>query len=211
VKKLVFGFDGPNGAGKTTVMEMVYQMLHKTVSLDTVPVSGTRFPGGTSIGQKIRNIVLDTTNEELSPEAEFLLFAADDAQAFHQMIDCDRSEKSIWLTDRTWLSSLCFQGARGVDKDFIRMVSRHHQQTKYDAIFVFNLPRLVAEDRLSKRALTLDRIESFDDDLQDNIFANWGKVADENPDENIVELNACRDPDSLALQVFQIIMGEFNA
>ncbi len=207
--KFLFGLDGPNGAGKTTVIEMVYQMLHNTVSLDTVAIANTRFPGGTAIGEKIRKIVLDNDNEQLSPEAEFLLFAADDAQTFHQSID--GSNNCIWLNDRSYLSSLCFQGARGVDKDFIRMVSKHHQKTPYSAIFAFLLPRDVAEKRLTQRALTLDRIEKFDDELQERIFENWANIEALAPDENIIVLNANRDADSLALQIYQTILGIYNA
>jgi dTMP kinase len=113
--------EGMDGSGKTTQMRRLAARLRdmgKTV-LETAE------PGGTPIGAKIRRILLDSANQELSPTAELLLYFASRAQNVDQWIlpALDRGE--IVLADRFTDSSLVYQGCgRGLGAENVMALDR---------------------------------------------------------------------------------------
>ena len=113
---LFLTFEGMDGSGKTTQLRRLathLRALGRTV-LETAE------PGGTAIGRKIRQILLDAGNQELSPSAELLLYFASRAQNVDESIlpALDRGE--IVLADRFTDSTLAYQGcARGLGTDLV--------------------------------------------------------------------------------------------
>jgi dTMP kinase len=113
---LFITFEGMDGSGKTTQLRRLaahLRALGRTV-LETAE------PGGTAIGRKIRQILLDAGNQELSPTAELLLYFASRAQNVDESIlpALDRGE--IVLADRFTDSTLAYQGcARGLGMDLV--------------------------------------------------------------------------------------------
>lgn len=113
---LFLTFEGMDGSGKTTQLRRLathLRALGRTV-LETAE------PGGTAIGRKIRQILLDAGNQELSPAAELLLYFASRAQNVDESIlpALDRGE--IVLADRFTDSTLAYQGcARGLGTDLV--------------------------------------------------------------------------------------------
>jgi dTMP kinase len=114
-------FEGMDGSGKTTQMHRLAERLRsqgRTV-METVE------PGGPPIAQKIRRILLDSANRELSPTTEVLLYFASRAQNVDQWIlpALDRGE--IVLSDRFTDSSLVYQGVgRGLGIDTVSDLDR---------------------------------------------------------------------------------------
>jgi dTMP kinase len=114
-------FEGMDGSGKTTQMHRLAERLRslgRTV-METVE------PGGPPIAQKIRRILLDSANRELSPTTEVLLYFASRAQNVDQWIlpALDRGE--IVLSDRFTDSSLVYQGVgRGLGIDTVNDLDR---------------------------------------------------------------------------------------
>ena len=115
-RSLFITFEGMDGSGKTTQLRRLathLRALGRTV-LETAE------PGGTAIGRKIRQILLDAGNQELSPTAELLLYFASRAQNVDESIlpALDRGE--IVLADRFTDSTLAYQGcARGLGTDVV--------------------------------------------------------------------------------------------
>jgi dTMP kinase len=109
-------FEGMDGSGKTTQMHRLAARLRemgRTV-LETVE------PGGPPIAQKIRRIVLDAENQELSPTAEILLYFASRAQNVDEWITPALGRGEIVLADRFTDSSLVYQGiGRGLGVDAV--------------------------------------------------------------------------------------------
>ena len=108
-------FEGPDGSGKTTILEKVKTILEN----DSYPVSFYREPGGTPISEKIRSIIIDNENSEMSAKTEALLFAASRAQLVEERIKPDLKAGKIVICDRFVLSSLLYQGLGrnlGIDK-----------------------------------------------------------------------------------------------
>jgi dTMP kinase len=114
-------FEGMDGSGKTTQMHRLAARLRgmgRTV-LETVE------PGGPPISQKIRRIVLDAANPELSPTAEILLYFASRAQNVDEWILPALGRGEIVLADRFTDSSLVYQGiGRGLGADSVIALDR---------------------------------------------------------------------------------------
>jgi len=104
---LFITFEGMDGSGKTTQMHRLAARLRGLGR----KVLETAEPGGTPIGMKIRRILLDAANQELSPTTEILLYFASRAQNVDQWILPALSRDEIVLSDRFTDSSLVYQGA----------------------------------------------------------------------------------------------------
>lgn len=104
-------FEGVEGAGKSTIARRVADFLEELGERVVL----VREPGGTEVGERIRDILL-TTDHEVAPRAEAALFAASRAQLIAETVSPAIAE-GVWvLSDRTAYSSLAYQaGGRGLD------------------------------------------------------------------------------------------------
>jgi dTMP kinase len=118
---LFIAFEGMDGSGKTTQMHRLaarLRALGRTV-LETAE------PGGTPIGMKIRRILLDAANQELSPTTEVLLYFASRSQNVDEWIASALDRGEIVLADRFTDSSLVYQGCgRNLGVDTILALER---------------------------------------------------------------------------------------
>lgn len=109
-------FEGIEGCGKSTQAKRLVNRLRELA----VPLVFTLEPGGTSVGQKIRRILLDSRNQHLSPLTELLLYAADRAQHVEEVIKPALKQKKWVLCDRFFDATTVYQGyARGLDMKLI--------------------------------------------------------------------------------------------
>ncbi len=111
MKGKLITIEGPDGAGKTTQVKKVSEYL-RTKGLKVLV---TREPGGTSLGEKLRKLLLTLEGESPVPEAEALIYAASRAQLVKKVIIPALESGYIILCDRFVDSSLAYQGwARGL-------------------------------------------------------------------------------------------------
>jgi len=118
---LFISFEGLDGSGKTTQMRRLAKRLRARghVVLETVE------PGGTEIGGKIRQVLLDAANQELSPIAELLLYFASRAQNVDERILPALRRGEIVLADRFTDSTLVYQGCgRGLGAETVLALDR---------------------------------------------------------------------------------------
>lgn len=109
-------FEGIEGCGKSTQAKRLVNRLRELA----VPLVFTLEPGGTSVGQKIRRILLDSRNQHLSPLTELLLYAADRAQHVEEVIKPALEQDKWVLCDRFFDATTVYQGyARGLDMKLI--------------------------------------------------------------------------------------------
>jgi len=138
-------FEGIEGSGKTTQIKRVHSLL--TAQGCTAVM--TREPGGTSIGEKIRSILLDPDSRDMDPMAELMLYFADRAQHLGRKIRKTLSEGTWVLCDRYFDATLAYQGyARGLN---IQLIERLHQLVfdgfKPDITLLLDLPPQTGLDR----------------------------------------------------------------
>jgi len=103
---LFITFEGPDGSGKTTQARLLYQYLQER----GYPVFLTREPGGTRIGDQIREVLHSLANTEMLPQTEMLLYSASRAQLVGQVIRPHLARGEIVLSDRYADSTLAYQG-----------------------------------------------------------------------------------------------------
>ena len=113
--------EGPEGSGKSTQLALVAEWLR---TQDICPVV-TREPGGTKIGNQIRQVLMATGNLGMTAETEFLLLSASRAQLVQEVIRPSLAEGKVVLCDRFFDSSLAYQGyGRGLNLEYLRFITR---------------------------------------------------------------------------------------
>ncbi len=119
-KGRLISFEGLDGAGKSTQMSMLARWLEA----QHVPFIQTREPGGTPLGNEIRQLLLNRPELSIVPLAEAFLFQADRAQHFATLVIPALQEGKLVLTDRCYDASIAYQGyARGIDVSLIEDLS----------------------------------------------------------------------------------------
>ncbi len=103
---LFITIEGPDGAGKSTQIDFLKKYFETT----ELSVVFTREPGGTSISEDIRAIILNKDNKEMSPMTEALLYAASRAQLVSEYIKPHIENGDIVICDRFVDSSIAYQG-----------------------------------------------------------------------------------------------------
>jgi len=116
---LFITFEGPEGCGKTTQIKLLAEAL----TARGCKVLSLREPGGTSIGDQIREVLHDLRNTEMHARAEILLYNAARAQIVEQRIKPQLAAGGIVLCDRFADSTLAYQGyGRGLDLSDVRHI-----------------------------------------------------------------------------------------
>lgn len=114
-------FEGIEGCGKSTQVRLLDGVLKE----GGTPCVVTREPGGTPIGTKIREILLNPDNTAMAPEAELLLYAADRAQHMRELIKPALDSGNIVVCDRFTDATMAYQGiGRGLDMALIHELNR---------------------------------------------------------------------------------------
>lgn len=148
--------EGIDGSGKSTLAQGIY----RTLQADNIPTLLTKEPGGSPLGKTIRTILHDRPCA-ITPEAEFLLFAADRAQHFSEIILPALANNMIVISDRMADSSLAYQGyGRGVNKEMIRVINRWAMQGKEPDLTLF--VRVPVEEALRRTRSRGEKLTSFE-------------------------------------------------
>lgn len=150
--------DGSNGAGKTTVIKAIEAHL-KRRGLEAVV---TREPGGTVIGEKIREILLCPDTPEMCDLAELMLFGAARAQHVQEKILPAIQAGKVVVSDRFDAATLSFQHyARGLDLDLVNRINGLALDGfKPDMNIILDLDPAVGLERVQQRGERLDRMEA---------------------------------------------------
>jgi len=122
---LFITFEGPDGSGKSTQINLVVDYLTR----QGYEVLCTREPGGTAIGDQIRQVVHDIGNTEMSARAEILLYSASRAQLVEQVILPHLAQGRVVLCDRYADSTYAYQGyGRQMDFETLRLITHFATQ-----------------------------------------------------------------------------------
>lgn len=108
MKSYFISFEGPDGSGKSTVLQQVVEQISPRLKTQYLV---TREPGGSKIAEKIRQLILDPVNEEMSAKTEALLYAAARSQHMFETVIPALKAGKVVFSDRFVDSSLAYQGA----------------------------------------------------------------------------------------------------
>jgi len=183
-KGLFITFEGLDGSGKTTQMEILSDYL-KNRRFDVVT---TMEPGGTKIGQKIRKILLDKKNHDISPLAETLLFLASRAELVSEVIVPALREGKIVLCDRFFDSTVVYQGiARGLgEKEILKMNLWATGGVVPDITFLLSVKVSKGKKRMYDADKKTDRIELEKDSFKEKIYRGYLDIAKKNKDRIVI-------------------------
>lgn len=207
-KGRLISFEGLDGAGKSTQMNMLARWLED----QHVPYIYTREPGGTPLGNEIRQLLLNRPELAIVALAEAFLFQADRAQHFASLVIPTLQEGKLVLTDRCFDASIAYQGyARGVDISLIEHLSLLATQGyKPDLTILLDLdPKQVrhrtdiAHDKSGIREVRTRfdaEVEAFHQLVQEGFRA----LALAYP-ERIKVINASRTPEEIHMEIIGLV------
>jgi len=165
----LISFEGSEGSGKSSQIARLAERLQK-LGRDVVTV---REPGGTEIGEQIRNIIVhNSKGDEMCPETELLLFAASRAQLVREVIAPALMRGAIVLSDRYLDSSTVYQGiGRNLAADPVDKINRFAVgNVMPDLTIVIDVPTKVGLARIHQRASDLpNRMERENIDFYNKI------------------------------------------
>ena len=196
MKGLFIVREGPDGSGKTTQINLLEQYL-KEAGYECLI---TREPGGTVIGEEVRELILNPEYKEMSPVTEMLLYAASRAQLVHEVIGPALEAGRIVISDRFVDSSIVYQGiARNLGISTVAAVNAPGIGIyRPDGIFFIDLSE--AEGiRRKKNQKKLDRMEQESIDFHHLVSEGYRKVLAERPE--VIKIDGGKDIDVIQKKI----------
>ena len=195
--------EGTDGSGKSTQIELLMDYLRKKGA----DVIFTREPGGTHRSEKIREIILDVDNSEMTGITEALLYAAARSQHVEEKIIPALEAGKIIICDRFVDSSIAYQGAaRGLGAEKIMGINEAALHgIMPDMTLFFDLsPEKGILRKKNERAL--DRLEKEKMDFHEKVYEGYKNLCKKYP-ERIKPIDADRSIDEVHSEVIEVIDG----
>ena len=193
-------FEGGEGSGKSTQTKLLKEWLEKND--ETVLL--TREPGGTVLGNQLRNILLDNKTGVISPRAEALMYAADRAHHVFSVIRPALERNEIVITDRYFDSSIAYQGAGRVLLPVeVARISRWATESLTPTLtIIMDLPAEIGLGRLH----STDRLESEPLAFHERVRQEYLNLAHQDPERFLVV-----DASLTIEQIHQLIVERVGA
>jgi dTMP kinase len=191
--------DGPDGCGKTTQTRLLTEWLGR----QGVEVESFREPGGTAIGEKIRQILLNPEHVVMSTAAEVMLYMAARVQLWQEKIAPALKEGKCVVLDR-WLSSTCaYQGcAGGFGMDNVIKIAADCLERPWpDLTIILDVDLKTAASRLKK---DLDRMEQKGDGYHERVREGFLRLAE--GENSFVVTDATGDIETVHKRVVETVV-----
>lgn len=171
-------FEGGDGAGKSTHI----RFLSEALRVRGYEVVSLREPGGTRIGEKLRRVLLDPCNDDLSDQAELLVFEAARAQIVAEVIKPALDRGAVVLCDRFTDSTVAYQAfGRGLSLDFVRRANEFAcQGIAPDRTILLTAGGSSASIKRATRR-GADRMERSGQEFFERVAAGFKDAADREP------------------------------
>ncbi len=193
-------FEGGDGVGKSTQVELLATFLTASGIEHVV----TRQPGGTSLGTKLRPLILDHGHGDVAPRAEALMYAADKAQHMYEVVVPALDRGAVVVSDRYVDSMIAYQGAgRSLALDEVALVARWAtEDLRPDLTVLLDADPAEALQRIG----TKDRLEEAGLEFHSRAREHLLHLAEKNPESYLV-LEAQRPRDELARAISSRVMA----
>lgn len=206
MKGLFVTFEGPDGAGKTTQIVSLANTL-QGLGHDVIM---TREPGGTTISNKIRALLLSPEHKEMVDQAEVLLYAASRAQHVHEVIMPALQQNKIVLCDRFIDASIAYQAyGLGIDEAIIYNINKYASSgIQPTRTYMLDIPVEESRRRLQQRASEagneggLDRIEQKDMAYHQRVREGFLNIA-QNERDRVMLVDANRSVEEISRDIIE--------
>ncbi|MCI0633052.1 MAG: dTMP kinase [Actinobacteria bacterium] len=196
---LFVAFEGVEGSGKGTQIRLAREWLES----QGIEVLVTREPGGTPVGEDLRNLLLGHDTGHIEPKTEALLFAASRAQHVATVIRPALAEGKVVICDRYIDSSVAYQGwARGLGEQDVLTLNVWATQGLFPDLVL--LLHLEPEAGLLRSLEEPDRIEMEGEDFHAKVADAYLRIAEEHP-ERFVVIDADQLQEDVHVEVVQAL------
>ena len=194
-------FEGCEGVGKSKQIHLVEEYLKAR----GIKYFLTREPGGTSVSEQIRNIILDGKNSSMTDECEAMLYAAARVQLLKEEIKPRLDAGELVLCDRYVDSSFAYQAfARGLGFDFIKTINAYAiENFSPDCTLFLNLSPTDAFKRKGGVDKT-DRVELSGAEFHEKVYKGYLTLAETYP-ERIVKIDASGSKDQTHAKIINAL------
>ena len=198
-------FEGIEGSGKSTQIKL----LQASLKQEGHSVEILREPGTTQLGEKIRDIFLEKTNEKVDPITEAFLLYASRKHLDQNFLQEHLKNKSIVIADRYSDATVAYQCfGKGLSEDFVQYIHEKSDLLSPDLTFYMDITAEASKARIDDREL--DRMESESLDFFNKVRLGYLEIAKSNPDRIIV-LDAELSVEDLQDKIFNEVKNRLNA
>ena len=202
---LFITLEGPEGSGKSSVMEKVYERLWS----EGYEIVKTREPGGTPIGEQIRNVILNQDNTKMDIRTECLLFAASRRQHLVEKIWPSIKQGKLVFCDRYLDSSLAYQGyARKLGIDNVLNVNLFATENTYpDLTLFFDVAPEIGLERINKNHnREVNRLDVEKLEFHKSVYQGYITLLNMYP-ERIKRIDASKPFNEVVEDTYNLIKG----
>ncbi|AMW32666.1 thymidylate kinase [Fervidobacterium changbaicum] len=194
-------FEGIDGCGKSTQIDLFTKYLESN-GINYVKV---REPGGTKLGERIRQLLV---SEEMISRSELLLFLASRAQLVEEVIKPALKEGKVVVADRFAHSSVAYQGCgRNLGMDVVKMLNDFATNGIYpDLVFYIDIPVELAMLRISKEHR--DRIEREGVEFFERVRSCYQQLC--RSEESFVLIDGTKDKQSISGEIIRIFEKHYK-
>ena len=199
-------FEGSEGCGKSTQVQRLAARLQRS----GVPYLVTREPGGTPIGETIRELLqFAPHNSTMTPETELLLFEASRSQLVREIINPALDRGVCVIADRFFDSTTVYQGAaRKLDR---KMVERLNVFAVGDCVpdvtFVLDVDAVTAESRM-QQPRRVDRMEQQPAEFYERVRAAYRELSKRESNRAVL-IDGSRNPDEIEDEIWRMLCSRF--
>jgi dTMP kinase len=199
-KGFLISFEGGEGGGKTTQIVRLRERLREAYQ----DVVALREPGGTAVGEQIREVVLSSKNTGISFTTEVLLFQAARAQIYREVVTPSLQAGKVVVMDRTRDSSVVYQGiVRKFGRELIDQLNNiSTQNTCPDLTFLLDVSVDVGLDRRAKTG-KFDRLDMESKNFHQQVREAYLTLAKEDTDKRWVVINAEQSLDEVEALIWK--------
>src|SRR6058998_3058691 len=200
-------FEGSEGCGKSTQVQRLATRLNKL----QIPFLTTREPGGTPIGETIRELLqFASHNSSMRPETELLLFEASRSQLVRETIKPALERGFCVITDRFFDSTTVYQGAaRRLDREIVERLNAFVVgDCVPDITFVLDVDAATAESRMQHELRKADRMEQQPAEFYERVREGYRDLAAHEP-KRIVMIDGSGDVDEIEKQIWEKLCSRF--
>jgi dTMP kinase len=202
-------FEGSEGCGKSTQVQRLAARLERA----DIPYLVTREPGGTAIGESIRELLqFAPQGVGMTPQTELLLFEASRSQLVREKIKPALERGLCVISDRFFDSTTVYQGvARRLDRQIVEQLNAFAiGDCRPDATFVLDVDPEIAHSRMRRTARRRDRMEQESTEFYEQVREAYRELAAREPNR-IVLIDGSRPEDNIENEIWEMISRRFPA